>query len=63
MRREGNSQVSVCSSFDDVNGADSNFFEKIMTVIDKITPYRNQRIKRNIQKWFDSEVLVIFQKN
>ena len=41
MRQEGNSQVSVCSSFDDVNGADSNFFEKIMTVIDKITPYRN----------------------
>ena len=28
-----------------------------MTVIDKIAPYRNKRIKGNTQKWFDSEVL------
>ena len=30
-----------------------------MTVIDKIAPYRKIRIKGNIQKRFDSEVLEI----
>ena len=44
-------------TFHDVNFAYSNFFQKIMTVIDKIAPYRNKWIKRNPQKWFDSEVL------
>ena len=44
-------------TFDDVNGAYSKFFQKIMTVIEKIAPYRNKRIKRNTQKWFDTEVL------
>ena len=28
-----------------------------MAVTDKIAPYRNKIIKRNTQKWFDSEVL------
>ena len=28
-----------------------------MTVIDKIAPYRNKRMKGNTQKWRDSEVL------
>ena len=28
-----------------------------MTIIDKIAPYRNKRIKENTQKWFNSEVL------
>ena len=37
-------------TFDDVNFAYSNFFQKIMTVIDKIAPCRNKRIKGNTQK-------------
>ena len=44
-------------TFDDVNFAYSNFFQKIMTFIDKIPPYRNKRIKGNTEKRFDSEVL------
>ena len=44
-------------TFDDVNGTHCSFFQKIMTVIDKIAPYRNKWIKGNTQKWFDSEVL------
>ena len=44
-------------TFDDVNEAYSNFFQKIMTVTDKIGPYRNKWVKRNTQKWFYSEVL------
>ena len=44
-------------TFDDVNGAYSNFFQKIMIVNDKIAPYRNEGIKENTQKWFDNKVL------
>ena len=28
-----------------------------MAVIDKIAPYKSKRLKGNIQKWFDGEVL------
>ena len=35
----------------------SNFFQKLMTVIDKIAPYKSKRRKGNNQKWFDSELL------
>ena len=41
----------------DVNEADSNLFQKLMTAIDKIAPYRSKRAKGNTQKWFDGEVL------
>ena len=43
--------------FDDVNAAYSDFFQKIMTVIDKIAPFKTKRMKGNTQKWFDDEVL------
>ena len=43
--------------FDDANAAYSHFFQKIMTVIDKIAPFKAKRVKRDIQKWFDGEVL------
>ena len=36
-----------------------NFFQNMMTVTDKIASYRNNRIKQNTKKWFNSEV----QKN
>ena len=41
----------------DVYEAYSNFFQKLMTVIDKIAPYKNKQVKGNTQKWFDGEVL------
>ena len=44
-------------SIDDVNVAYSNFIQRIMTVIDKIVPHKNKRIKGNTQKWFDRKVL------
>ena len=40
-------------TFDDVNFAYANFFQKMMTVIGKIAPYRNKRIKGNTRKRFD----------
>ena len=44
-------------TFDEVNGAYSNFLQIIITATDKIAPYRNKRVKGNTQKRFDSEVL------
>ena len=44
-------------NFGDVNEAYSNFFQKLMTVIDKIAPYKSKQVKGNTQKWFDGEML------
>ena len=43
--------------FGDVNEAYSNLFQKLMTVIDKIAPYKSKQVKGNTQKWFDCEML------
>ena len=40
-----------------MNDAYSNFIQELMEVIDKVTPVKNKRIKRNSQEWFDSEIL------
>ena len=34
-----------------------DFFQKIMTVIDKIALFKTKQVKGNTQKWFDGEVL------
>ena len=44
-------------NFGDVNESYSNFFQKLMTVIDKIAPHKSKRVKENTQKLFDGEVL------
>ena len=44
-------------NFGDVNEAYSNFSQKLMTVIDKIAPYKSKPVKGNTQKWFDHDVL------
>ena len=43
--------------FGDVNEAYTNFFQKLMTVTDKIAPCKSKRVKGNSQKWFGGEVL------
>ena len=43
-------------NFGDVNETYSNFFQKLMTVIDKIALYKSKQVKGNTQKWFDGEV-------
>ena len=43
-------------NFDNVNDAYSNFIQKLMEIIDKVVPVTNERIKRNPQEWFDSEI-------
>ena len=49
-------QVDFPNYENDVNEAYSNFFQKLMTVTDKIAPYKDKRVKGNTQKWFDGEV-------
>ena len=46
-----------CERFGDVNEVYSDFFQKLMTVIDKIAPYKSKQVKGNTQKWFDGKVL------
>ena len=43
--------------FGDVDAAYSDFFQKIMTVIDKVAPFKTERVEGNSQKWFDGDVL------
>ena len=43
--------------FEDVNRAYSDFFQKLMTVIDNVAPCKTKRVKGNNQNWFDEEVL------
>ena len=47
----------IYENFGDVNETYSNFFQKFMTVVDKIALYKSKRVKGNIQNWFDGEVL------
>ena len=44
-------------NFGDDNEAYSNFIQKLMTVKDKISPYKSKWVKGNILKWFDGDVL------
>ena len=43
--------------FEDVNRAYSDFFQKIMTVIDNVAHCKTKRVKGNTQNWFHGEVL------
>ena len=44
-------------NFSDVNKAYENFIQKLMSVIDKLAPFKTKRIKGNSQEWLDREVL------
>ena len=42
--------------FDNLNTANSHFYQKIMTVTDKIVHSKTKRVKENTKKWFNVEV-------
>ena len=42
--------------FSNVNIAYLDLVEKILSVVDKIAPFRDLRVKNNTQNWFDDEV-------
>ena len=44
------------SNFKDINNAYSDFTEKVTSVIDKIAPIKERRVKNNSQDWFDAEI-------
>ena len=44
-------------NFSDVNKAYENFIQKLMSVIDKLAPFKTKRVKGKSQEWFDGEVL------
>ena len=37
-------------TFNNISAAYSDFFQKIITVFDKIAPFKTKRVKRNTQK-------------
>ena len=44
------------STFQCVNTAYSDFISKLMTVIDKIAPIKEIRVKGNLKPWFDCNI-------
>ena len=34
-----------------------NFIQKLMSIIDKLTPFKTKRVKGSSQEWFDGEVV------
>ena len=41
----------------EINEAYNDFIQKIMSVIDKVTPIKERRVKQNSQEWFDEEIV------
>ena len=41
----------------DVNKAYGNFTQKLISVTDKLAPFKTKQVKCNSQEWFDGEVL------
>ena len=49
--------VSKYSEFIDINAAYSHFLQLIISVIDKLAPLKEIRVRNNTQEWMDEEVL------
>ena len=41
----------------EINEAYNDFIQKIMSVIDKVAPVKERRVKQNSQEWFDGEIV------
>ena len=51
-----NAKFPEYSKFRDINCTYSDFIGKLTTIIDKVAPVREMRIKANSQEWFDEEI-------
>ena len=51
-----NAKFPEYSKFTDINCAYSDFIGKLSTIINKVAPVREMRIKTNSQEWFDEEI-------
>ena len=43
-------------NYNEINEAYNDFIQKITSVIDKVAPIKERRVKRNSQEWFDGEI-------
>ena len=43
-------------NYNEINEAYNDFIQKIMSVIDKVAPIKERRVKQNSQEWFDGEI-------
>ena len=43
-------------NYNEINEAYNDFIQKIMSVIDKIKPINERRVKQNSQEWFNGEI-------
>ena len=44
-------------NFSDVNKAYENFIQKLVSVIDKLAPFKTKRLKGHSQEWLDGKFL------
>ena len=43
-------------NYNEINEAYNDFIQKIMSVIDRVAPIKERRVKQNSQEWFDGEI-------
>ena len=43
-------------NYNEINETDINFIQKIMSVIDKVTPTKERLVRQNSNKWFDGKM-------
>ena len=50
-------------NFSDVSKAYENVIQKLMSVVDKLAPFKTKRVRGNSQEWIDVEVLESIEIN
>ena len=50
-------------NFSDVSKTYENVIQKLMSVVDKLAPFKTKRVKGNSQEWIDVEVLESIEIN
>ena len=43
-------------NYNEINEAYNDFIQKIVSLIDKVTPIKERWVKQNSQEWFDGEI-------
>ena len=43
-------------NYNEINEAYNDFIQKITSVIEKVAPIKERRVKQNSQEWFDGEI-------
>ena len=43
-------------NYNEINEAYNDFIQKIVSIIDRVTPIKERQVKQNSQEWFDGEI-------